>query len=450
MPDVCEDLLYSSIILPLIPLCFYPVQGYVKSRASVLTGKILLALLCVAFCVVSVGHIHSLGKVTDFILYPAGIYFFYLYHREVRLSFSKKLFAFLTACLVGGFSRLYATMFDYTLHPSGNSLDFSYEALGVQILFLAAADVILYLPLTRYMGWVMSNFHEETVWKRIWCFPVLFLVSTYFMYPRVYRNMYVGYVRQLYPFVLLFFTFFVVLIYFLFYVFARSFVEKQKTQIANQILSMQGAQYQQLLRTVEENSRIRHDFRHQLIVISELVRQKEYGKLKEYVSRYIDDAQAEVKLYSYSAALNALISYYESICQRREIRTDFSVSLPNRLSVSDQDFCVMLGNLLENAMDGVRDMEEPYIRLKIRQTAANMLAVKVTNPYQGELRKEGGHYRSSKRDGFGQGLESVNMIALKYDGMMETLTDGLVFTVKILLQVPTGTDLSDKGCPDKV
>lgn len=354
-----------------------------------------------------------------------------IYSLFPRINFGRR-----AACLVGGFSKLYATMFDYTLHPSGNSLDFSYEALGVQVLFLAAADVILYLPFTRYMGWVMANFHEEAVWKKVWCFPALFLASTYFMYPRVYRNMYVGYVRQLYPFVLLFFTFFVVLIYFLFYAVARSFVEKQKTEIANRMLSMQGAQYQQLLRNVEENSRIRHDFRHQLIVISELVGQKEYEKLKEYVGKYIDEGQAEMKLYSYSAALNALISYYESICRRRGIHTDFSVSLPKKLTVSEQDFCVMLGNLLENAMEGVCDMEESYISLKIRQAASKMLAVSVENPYQGELRREGGHYRSSKRDGFGQGLESVNMIALKYEGIMEVFTDAQVFTVKILLQIP--------------
>ena len=129
-------------------------------------------------------------------------------------------------------------------------------------------------------------------------------------------------------------------------------------------------------------------------MISELVGQKEYEKLKEYVGRYIDEEQAEMKLYSYSAALNALISYYESICLRRGIETDFAVSLPKKQQVSDQDFCVMLGNLLENAMDGVRDMEEPYIRLKIWQTASNMVAVKVENPYQGEIKKEGRHYRS--------------------------------------------------------
>lgn len=437
MPDACADLLYSSIILPMIPLCFYPVKEYVKSCVSVLVLKIIMALLLVGGCVTLMGMIHSLGKVTDFIIYPAGIYFFYLYNREVSLSFSKKLFAFFSACLVGGFSKLYATMFDYTLHPSGNALAFSLEALGVQILFLAAADVFLYLPLTRYIGWMITNFHEEEIWKRVWCFPALFLASTYFMYPRIYRNMYVGYVRQLYPFVLLFFTFFVLLIYFLFYIVARSFVERQKTEIANQMLSMQGAQYQQLLRTVEENRRIRHDFRHQLIVISELVGQKEYDRLEEYVGRYMDDVQTEVKLYSYSAALNALISYYESICDRRGIRTEFTVTLSKKLWVSDQDFCVLLGNLLENAIDGTRNVQEAYITLKIWQMASsNLLAVKITNPFQGELKREGRHYRSSKREGFGQGLESVEMIVRKYEGMMEVLTDRQVFTVKILLQVP--------------
>lgn len=446
LQDVFEGLLYSSIVIPLMPLCFYPVQEYVRDRVMTLAAKILLAMASVIACVVLVGMFgSSLGDNTDIILYPAGIYFFYLYNREVRLSFSKKLFVFLTACLTGGFSKLYATLFDYTMHPSGNAFSLSLEGLGVQLLFLALADVILYLPLARYMGWVISNFHEEEVWKRICWFPAIFFAATYFMYPRVYSNMYIGHLRKFYPLVLLIFTFFVVLIYFMFYIIVRFFVERQEAEIANRILSVQGAQYQQLLRTVEENSRIRHDFRHQLIVISELAGHNEYGKLKEYVGRYIEDVQTEIRMYSYSAALNALISYYESICQERGIRTDFSISLPRQLPVPDQDFCVMLGNLLENAMDGVRDTDRPYISLKIGQTAPGMLAVRVSNPYLGDVVKEGGHYRSSKRGGFGQGLESVNLIAMKYDGVMEVHTEQQIFTVKLLLQIPIGEAEEQKG-----
>lgn len=439
LASVFNYLFHCSTVIPLVPLCFYPVQGYIKSRMSVLIMKIVLALTGIVWLVALVGYfVFPLPNDINWIIGIIGIYSFYFYNKEVRLSFAKKLFVFLSACLVGGFSMVYATVADYILHPEGNFLNFSTEAVIVQLLFLAAADMALYLPLSKYMGWVIANFHEEAVWKRVCMFPALFLVAVFCMFPRRYSIMQAGNLKGFYPFILLFFTFFVILIYFMFYVIAFTYVQKQKTEIANQVLMVQGSQYQQLLRTVEENSRIRHDFRHQLIVISRFVEQKEYDKLEEYVHNYIDDIQAEVKIYSYSAAVNALISYYEAVCLGKKIRTEFVVSLPKRLSVSDQDFCVMLGNLLENAIDGAGETDDPYISLKIRQTASNMLAVKVANPCQGEITKEGGRYRSSKREGYGQGLESVDVIVNKYQGVMEILTDPQTFTVKILLQISDG------------
>ena len=48
MEDILSYLLYCSIIIPLIPLCFYPVQGYIKSRMPVLIVKIILALSAAA------------------------------------------------------------------------------------------------------------------------------------------------------------------------------------------------------------------------------------------------------------------------------------------------------------------------------------------------------------------------------------------------------------------
>lgn len=329
-----------------------------------------------------------------------------------------------------------AAVADYTMHPASHYLNFSMEALKVQLLFLAAADIVLYLPLSREMGWVVANFHEKSIWNKVSFFPALFLAALFCIRPKRYSTMYTGKVKEIYPILLFFFAFFVILIYYMFYLIACTLVKKQKAETMNHMLSIQGNQYQQLLRTVEEDSRIRHDFRHQLIVIAKLVEQKEYEKLEQYVGKYIEDTQEEVRLYSSSAAINALISYYDSICMRKGIRREFSVSLPEKLLIPDQDFCVMLGNLLENAIDGVREVNDPYIYLKIRQTASNMLAIKVVNPYQGELRKERGHYRSSKREGVGRGLESVNTIVQRYQGVIEILTAGQIFTVKALLQIP--------------
>ena len=245
-------------------------------------------------------------------------------------------------------------------------------------------------------------------------------------------------IMEIYLVVLIFFVFLAVMIYLMFYVITYTYVRKQNAEYMNQFLAIQGAQYQQLLRTVGENSRIRHDFRHQLIVISELVNQKEYGRLEQYVHKYIENVETDVKLYSYSAAVNSVISYFQSMCDRKGIRTEFSVSLPNSLPISDQDLCILLGNLLENAIEASENITDPYICMKIRQTAANILAVKSVNLYRGTVRTENGRYFSSKRAGVGQGLESIRIIAQKYQGMMEVLTDQNLFTVKVLLQIPSG------------
>lgn len=433
------------MMIPLIPLCFYPVKNHIRSRLSVLIPKIILSFFGVitffAFYSCIFSYLNSF-----YVILLSGVFFFWLYHREILLPFLQKLFIFFTVCLVGTFSLLFATTVDYTLHPASHYQNFSVEALISQVLFLLFMNLVLYVPFTRYLSWLVDSFQVKRVWMIICFFPLLSMPALYTMVPHNYRLMQIGRIREIYLIISAFLLFHSLLVYFLFYNIAYTYVQKQETEYHNQLLSIQGNQYQQLLRTVQENSRIRHDFRHQLIVISELLNQKEYDKLKEYLQEYVDNTQSEFRLYSYSAAINALLSYYKSVCQNRSIQTDFSLGLPDKLPVSDQDFCVMLGNLLENAIYGCQGSENPYIHLKIHQTSPNILAVRITNPYQGNLKKSDEQYLSSRHSGPGQGLDSINVIVEKYEGVMEIQTEQQIFTVKILLQIPvkdiqTGTDM---------
>lgn len=95
----------------------------------------------------------------------------------------------------------------------------------------------------------------------------------------------------------------------------------------------------------------------------------------------------------------------------------------------------MMGNLLENAVYGCEQAEAPYIQLKLVQTASSMLAMKIRNPYTDAVKSRNGSFLSSRHSGFGQGLESVRIIAEKYHGCMEIQTEQQIFTVKLLLQL---------------
>ncbi len=431
--EALYNIAFYVILLPLIPLCFYPVLDYVKSKMSILLGKIVLSLLTV-FIFLLLFHL-TIGYINiNLLLCFISIYFLYLYHKEVDLPIFKKLFIFMTAALSCAFSLLFATIFDYFLYPNSNYLNFSLEALGIQLLFLISLDILLFYPFRKYLSWIISNFHNRKIWRVLWVLPLIFIPILGVMIPQDYRNVYSGRTEYLYPTIMACVFVMVVTIYVLFYRIIYSVVKTHELEQQNKILDIQSLQYHQLLRSVQENSRIRHDFKHQLIVISELLKNKEYEPLEQYIQGYVAEVKTSIHIYSYSPAANVVLSYYESLCQSKEITPHFSFHVPDQLPISDQDFCVMLGNLLENAMYACEKVENPYIQLKVGHTAVNILALKITNPYVGELKKKDGIYQSSRHKEPAQGLESVKSIVEKYHGVMEILAEDQVFTVKILLQ----------------
>lgn len=432
--NACKKLFPCIVILPLIPLCFYPVQGYIRPRIPVLLAKILLSLMgFFSFFVLLAFFTHFFDM--NLIILCAGVYFFYFYKKEICLPTSKKLFVFLTVCLICVFSFLFATVVDYTLYPTSNYHNPSRESIAAQFAFLLVVNGFFYIPFKKYLGWIIANYHVEQVWRSVCLILLIFAPILSTLFPHEYRRMHQGRFYKLYLVVLACLSLFVLLVYFLFYRITYAHVRQQKIEHSNRILSMQGSQYQQLLRSVQENSRIRHDFRQQLIVISELLKQKEYAKLEEYIHAFVEDTETEVKIYSYSAAVNALLTYYGSLCKTKGIQTDFSLHLPDQLPISDQDLCIMLGNLLENAIHGCQGTTDPYIHLKIRQTSPNMLAIKIENPYAGVLKRVNGRFISTRHGQTGHGLESVSMIAENHQGMVEIQTEEQIFTVRVLLQI---------------
>lgn len=435
--------LYTCIlIIPVIALCIFPVRDYLKRRMSSLILASAIRFVLFLFVAILIACITTFP--TKFVIsISAGIYFLYFYWKEVELPFNKILFLFLTAYMVSCFSRILGTLADIVLHPENTYYDISLEGFLFQLVFLVLMDVILYLPFTRKLGWLIAHFHSESVWNCICIFPLLCSVATYILIPHNYSWMHIGRAFLMYIACVVCLAVLIVALYILFYRFVHTYIERQKLEHANEILSIQSAQYQQLLRSVQENSRIRHDFRHQLVVISEFLKQKDYETLENYVSTYIQNTETEIRVYTYSPALNAVLSYYESLCRDKEIRPDFSLRLPPSLSIDDQDFCVMLGNLLENAVYGCESVKDPVIKLKIMQTAPNMLAVRISNPYTGTPKNVNGAYLSSRHSGFGQGLESVRFIAEKYHGCMEVQSEESVFTVKILLQLPAAEEAAE-------
>ena len=132
------------------------------------------------------------------------------------------------------------------------------------------------------------------------------------------------------------------------------------------------------------------------------------------------------------AALNAKLS----LARSKDIALTVTARVPERLSVNDVDLCVVIGNLMDNAMEACLKLpkEKRFIRIYMDRKGAN-LYLSVTNSSLGKPKKSGARFLTSKAGNHGFGLLRMEGIVHKYDGIYKTNGEMDAFTAEILLPI---------------
>lgn len=434
--DIFTYLSTFLIIVPLAVFCLFPVLDHLKQPLFHLLAKIGLVFVCY-FALLLIPYMifhQDLGNILVFLAVPV---FFYLFQKESDLLPSASLFIMMTACCLGALSYIVYHSFGMIFHPHGQYTDFFIESVIAQLVFLFLADLILYYPAKKYLGWMVSHFHNTFIWRIACIFPCCFTLIAITYVPYDYYDMYQNHTMHVYFSMMMTLLIFMLLLYILFYNVTYSYVENQYIHEEQKILEIQAKEYSQLSQHVQETREIRHDFRHQIAVISELLNQKHYDELKEYLAQYESSISSQAKIYCRQPAVNAILTHYDFLCEQDEIETNFAVDFPEISSISPVDFCIILGNLLENAYLECKTLQKykKYIHLKALQTAPGAYVLLIENPYEHEIKKTDSGFLSSRRKNcVGTGLKSVTAICKKYDGHLSIQTDNHRFKVKMFLQ----------------
>lgn len=438
MNNIFELLGDYFVILALIPFCYIPVRDFPTRNKPTLTIQIIVSLslfITVTLCTA----IGFPGKTPQILTLPTAVYFYIFYHSEINLPTYQKLFWFCSSLMLETFTCLLSSMtyvfiYPYIQHPALSILCAFPEPITVrmcQTLLLLLADGLLYIPVHRYISGLFKTLHGKRLWKYIWSIPVIFTV--FYGYLGSQHQWFKSSLPE--SVAVVFILFFVnLLIYAMVYWISQLIAANEQLNDTNQMLSLYESQYTQLLDHIQETSRQRHDFRHQLTVISELLNHENYQGAREYLNAYSGLLSRKLIRYTDSAAMNALLSHYANLCNAKEIHTDFKLQLPQNLPITDIDLCTLLGNLLENAVHGCTGTAAPCITLKAAQTAPHLIAIQIGNPYEGTLIHRNGKFISTKHKAPGIGLDSVHRVTEKYQGKLEISDDQQYFLVKILLR----------------
>lgn len=134
---------------------------------------------------------------------------------------------------------------------------------------------------------------------------------------------------------------------------------------------------------MDEMRRARHDLRQHLAVVQSFIDRDDKAGLSEYIDIYKSELPPDtLELYCRDDVVNAVLCYYASQARGSGIRFEAKVDYPADCPVSATDITVLLGNLLENAVEACRrePMERRLIRLRVARRGGAALLVLADNP----------------------------------------------------------------------
>lgn len=185
---------------------------------------------------------------------------------------------------------------------------------------------------------------------------------------------------------------------------------------------------------------LKHDMKNHISLLKIFLKDKEYEKAIEYVDvlgEGLENEREYVK--TGNIEIDSILNYkLEHIEKKLECRPDIQVNVPEQSFMSGFDLNVLLGNLLDNAIEAIQKAKDKYLNIRIRYLRG-VLYISVHNTFDGKISRKGDRLLTIKQDAdnHGIGLENVKRIIEKFDGTMKIEYDKELFKIDIILFLKT-------------
>ena len=223
---------------------------------------------------------------------------------------------------------------------------------------------------------------------------------------------------------------------------ARTQLE-ESLKYADRSLLAQKKQFDALASHMDDTRKARHDLRQHLALVQSYLEHDDKAGLAEYIDLFRNQLPPDFwERYCCNDVVNAIVCFYAASARESGIRFEAGIDYPDECPVSGTDITVLLGNLLENAVEACqREAAGPQtIKLRVKRRGSSTLLILVDNSCVTPVVFDGDTPLSSKREGAGIGAASVREIAARYGGTVQFEQKGGMFYASVLLKlVPDGT-----------
>lgn len=178
----------------------------------------------------------------------------------------------------------------------------------------------------------------------------------------------------------------------------------------------------------------KHDFHHHLQTLKGQLEAGEVDRAIAYIEQLDRNLQGvDTLLKTGNVTVDAILSAKIAQARGEGIAVTVQANLPRELTLSDLELSIVIGNLLDNAIEACRKAEEEkFLRLTLR-IKGNMLYFYLLNSAGEKQAKIGSLFKTRKSGAHGFGLHRAEAIVRQHGGWVKYNSEDGAFTSEFLV-----------------
>lgn len=217
-------------------------------------------------------------------------------------------------------------------------------------------------------------------------------------------------------------------------------IKTNQNEYENLILKDQALAYEKELllqkKSSDEMRSFKHDIKYHLAQIKSLNQECKKEELDQYIASIENSLQEIVPIsYTGNVGIDGVLNYMLQKAKNCGIDVDCRIVIPEELEVSVFDMNIILGNLIENAIEANENVDNPKIEFLMKY-ANGAVFVEISNTHSNRIKIVDGNIVSTKSSDVphGYGLRNVKKVLAKYDHSILFEDKEGVFVVRILMK----------------
>ena len=259
--------------------------------------------------------------------------------------------------------------------------------------------------------------------------PVISTVYIYYLVITVHE------IKGIVIFAALALLFINILIFYLYHSLLKFYSARMNEQVFKQMLEVYSYQLDITRESEERAKALRHDIKHHIIELSAMAKKNNNDDMIKYLSG-MKDFMLNPKEYSTTGnqEIDGVLNYMLQKANKTLNQVDVQINIPKDLYFNNFNICVILGNLVDNAVREASKSKEKLLTIKM-QIKQEVLLIFIENSYSGKILEKRNGLQTTQPELaiHGIGLENVKKVVIANGGEIKIDYTSNRFCVQVLL-----------------